>query len=87
MFIGFANLYQRFIQVFSRIAALLILMLKTTGSFEELVLRTFKAGNNEVVGGGNDKADETVVDLSKSKNKKSKKLTYVPSIGVTRELN
>ena len=35
VFLGFANFYQQFIQSFSRIAALLTSMLKTTGSFDK----------------------------------------------------
>ena len=60
-------------------------MLKTTGSSETLAPRAFKAGNNEVVGGGGDRADETIMDLSK--NKKSKKSTHVPNIGATGKSN
>ena len=37
VFLGFTNFYQRFIQGFSRIAAPLTLMLKTTGSPDEPV--------------------------------------------------
>ena len=62
-------------------------MLKTTGSSEELAPREFKASNNKVVRGNVDKVDETVVDLSKSKNEKSKKLIYMPNIGVMEEPN
>ena len=51
MFIGFANFYQRFIQGFSRIAALLTLLLKATGS-SNLVSKAFKVDDNEVVGFG-----------------------------------
>ena len=61
-------------------------MLKTTGSSEEFVSRAFNAGNNEVVRGGN-RADKTVVGSSKSKNKKSRKLTCVTNIGATRKPN
>ena len=86
VFIGFSNFYQRFIQGFSKISALLTFILKTTKSSEELALRAFKAGNNEVVGGDN-RIDKTVIDLSKSKNEKSRKLTYMPNIGATREPN
>ena len=86
MFIGFANFYWYFIQGFSRIAAPLISMLKTTGLFEKSALRAFKAGNNKVVGGDN-RANETIVDSSKSKNKKSRKSTCVPNIRAKRKLN
>ena len=61
-------------------------MLKTTGSSEESPPRAFRTGNNEVLGGGN-RADETVVNLFKSKNKKSRKLTCMPNIVATGELN
>ena len=60
-------------------------MLKTARSSEKLAPRAFRAGNNEVVRGGGDKVDETVVNLSK--NEKSKKLTRVPNVGATREPN
>ena len=62
-------------------------MLKTTKSSKKLTLRAFKAENNEVVRSGADKTDKTVVDLSKFKNKKSRKLMYMPNIGATREPN
>ena len=62
-------------------------MLKTTRLFKELAPRAFKADNNEVVGGGSSKTDETIVDLSKSKNEKSKKLTYMSNIGAIKKLN
>ena len=78
MFLGFANFFQHFIQGFSKIAALLTLLLKTTRSLEKLALKAFKAGNNKVVGGGSGRADEIIINLSK--NKKSKKLMRVPNI-------
>ena len=62
-------------------------MIKTTESSKELAPKAFRAGNNKVVGGGDDRADETVVDLSKSKNEKSRKLTRMPNIGATGEPN
>ena len=62
-------------------------MLKTIGSFEESALKAFRAGNNEVVRGVGDRADKTVMDLSKSKNKKFRKLMYIPNIKTTRKLN
>ena len=85
VFISFANFYRRFIQGFSRIAAPLASILKTTGS-SKLAPKTFKAGNNKVVGGGGGgKVDKTVVNLLK--NEKSKKLTYVPNVEATGESN
>ena len=66
VFIGFANCYRRFIQGFSRIAALLTSILKTTGLSETMVLRAFKAGNNEIVGSNDSRIDETIVNLSKN---------------------
>ena len=62
-------------------------MLKTIKSFEKLALRAFRAGNNEVVRSGDNRADKTVVDSSKSKNKKSRKSIRMLNIGATRETN
>ena len=62
-------------------------MLKTSESFEKLALRMFRVGNNEVVRGGGSRADEMVVDLSKFKNKKSRKSTHVSNVGATGEPN
>ena len=63
VFIGFANFYWQFIWGFSKIAALLTSILKTTRS-SDLPQRD---DDDEVVGGGGDK------NLSKSKKSKSKK--------------
>ena len=82
VFIGFANFYWRFIRYFSRIAAPLTSLLKTTESSEESTPKAFRADDDEIVGGGN-KTNETVVNLSK--NEKSRKSTHVPNIGATRE--
>ena len=62
-------------------------MLKTTRSSEELASKAFMAGNNEVVGGGGDRANKIIVDLSKSKNEKFRKSTHMPNIGITGEPN
>ena len=87
VFISFANFYRHFIQNFNRIAALLISMLKTTRLFQKLALRVFKADNNKIVEDDGGRADEMVVNSSKSKNKKSRKLTYMPNIGATKKPN
>ena len=60
-------------------------MLKTIKSSEELASRMFKADENEVVGSDGDKADETVINLSK--NKKSRKSTRVQNIEAIVEPN
>ena len=62
-------------------------MLKTTWSSEELAPKAFRADNNEIVGDGGGRADKTVVDLSKSKNEKSRKSMHVPNIGAMGEPN
>ena len=49
VFIGFANFYRRFIKGFSRIAASLTAMLKTTGSS---VASASRLDDNEVISGG-----------------------------------
>ena len=51
-----------------------------------MALRAFRASNDEIVGGGS-RVDKTVVDLSKSKNEKSKKSMYMPNIGATEKSN
>ena len=82
-FIGFANFYRRFIQGFSRIAAPLTSLLKTTWSSDELAPKAFRADDNEVVGGGSGRANKTVVNSSK--NNKSRNSTHVSNIGATGE--
>ena len=62
-------------------------MLKTTGSSKQSAPRAFRAGNNEAVGGGHSKVDKKVIDLSKSKNKKFKKLMHMPNIGAIGKFN
>ena len=83
IFINFANFYWRFIQGFSRIAAPLTFLLKTT-KLSNLASKGFRADDNEVVGVGG-RANGTVVNLSK--NKISKNLTCVLNIGATGEPN
>ena len=83
IFIGFANFYRRFIRGFSRIAALLTSLLKTTES-SELASKAFRADDDEVVDGGG-RANETVMNLSK--NNKSRNSTRVLNIGATRKPN
>ena len=62
-------------------------MLKTIGLSEELAPKAFRADNDEVVGNDGGRANKTVVDLSKSKNEKSRKSTRMPNIKATREPN
>ena len=84
MLIGFANFYWRFIQGFSRIAASLTSILKTTESSEELAPKAFRADNNKVIEVG-DRAHETVMNLSK--NNKSKNSMRMPNIGAIEKPN
>ena len=74
VFIGFANFYQQFIQGFSRIAARLTLMLKTTGSSDSAQ----RDDDDEVVRGGGDK---NLSKSKKSKNTKSGIQTRIEAIG------
>ena len=83
LFIGFANFYQCFIQSFSKIAAFLPLLLKTTGLLD-LASKTFKVNDDKIAGVDN-KANKTAVNLSK--NEKSRKLTCVPNIEAIGEPN
>ena len=52
--------------------------MKTIGSSDELALKAFKADSNGVVGDSSDRANKTVVNLSK--NEKSRNLTRVLNI-------
>ena len=45
-----------------------------------MALKVFRAGNNDVVRGGDNRTDKTVVDSSLSKNKKSRKSTCILNI-------
>ena len=65
VFIGFANFYQRFIQGFSRIVALLTFLLKTIGSSEKSTSKAFRADDDKIVGVGG-RANKTVVNLFKN---------------------
>ena len=78
MFIGFANFYWRFIQDFSKIAISLIFLLKITRLSKKLVLEKFNADKNEIVSGSGNRANETVINLSKN-------LTCMPNIRATGE--
>ena len=62
-------------------------MLKTTGLSEKLALRVFRVGNNKIVRGNGGRVNKTVVNSSKSKNKKSRKLTHMPNIKAIRKPN
>ena len=80
VFIGFANFYWRFIQGFSRIAAPLTSMLKTTRSSDSAP--KLGADVDAVVGGGSKADDRNLSKSKKSKNAKSGKQTR---IGATRK--
>ena len=59
-------------------------MLKTTGSFDDLASKIFRADGNKVVKDGGSRVNKTVKNLSKSKkskNKKSEILTRFSDIG------
>ena len=66
VFISFVNFYQYFIQGFSKIAAPLTLMVKTT---ESLNLAPRRPGTDEIVGGSSKANDRNLI--KKSKNAKS----------------
>ena len=66
VFIGFANFYRRFIRGFSKIAALLTLLLKAIG-LSDSAPKVFKADNDEIVR-VNSRANGTVANLSKTRN-------------------
>ena len=68
VFIGFANFYRRFIKGFSRIAAPLTAMLKTTGSS---VVSASRVDDGEVVGGGGAGRSDASKKSAKSRRMKS----------------
>ena len=74
VFLGFANFYWRFIQGFSKIAAPLTSMLKTTGS-PDVSKHEVGNGNGEVVGFGvgGGGGDELAKKSGKSKGQKTSK--------------
>lgn len=81
VFIDFASFYWHFIQGFSRIAIILILILKSI-IFLELALKMFIADSNEVVkDDSNAKANKTFKNFFKSK--KSKNITYIKAMKKT----
>ena len=84
VFISFTNFYQRFIQDFNKIAALLTSILKTTESSD---LATRKMGANEVVGGGDKVDDKNLSKSKKSKNAKFGIQTYIGATGKPTFLN
>ena len=78
--------YLEFQQSFSRIAALLIFILKTI-KLLDLALKVFEINDNKTVGVGS-RAHEIFKNLSKSKklkNEKSKNLMYIPNIETIRK--
>ena len=59
------------------ITVILIFLLKTTGLLN-LVLKAFRADDNKIIGDSDNRANKTVVNLSK--NNKSKNLMYILNI-------
>ena len=84
VFIGFANFYRRFIQSFSKIAISFNFLLKTTRLLKSAP-KAFKADDDKVVCGSGDRANGTVVNLSK--NEKSRKLMHMLNIGAIEKSN
>ena len=77
MSLSFTNFYQRFIQGFSRIAALFITLLKIT-KLSKLALKAFKANENKMIKIDN-KLNKTIINLFRN-------LTYMLNIGAIEEL-
>ncbi len=78
MFLGFANLYKKFIKNFSRIATLLTLMLQTTGKIKSQSILANTSKKNQEVSNSTTRADSngvgkniknlsTVINLAKFK--------------------
>ena len=82
VFLGFANFYRRFIQGFSKIAAPLTSMLKTTGS-PDVSKHEVGNGNGEVVGFGvgGGGGDELAKKSGKSKGQKTSKSRKLAKLG------
>lgn len=82
IFIDLGNFYQYFIYDLSKIAALLIFILKTTG-LADSELKTLGINDNKVVRNSG-RVNKIIKNLSKFKkliNKKFKVLTYIKAIG------
>ena len=82
IFIGFANFYWHFIQVFNRGFILLTSLLKIT-ELSKLASKAFKIDDNEVVDDNGDKTNKTLVYLSK--NKKFRNLMHMQNISAIRK--
>ena len=52
-----------------------------------MALKTFGAGDDEIVRGKDNRADKTIVDLSKSRKKKFRQSTCMLNIGATKKSN